>query len=260
MANKSKKHDDLDEHDGEESHDEEEEGRKKAKRKAAAAREELESDKEGDDEEDSEEDSEEEEEDEGDEDEGEDEEDDPYWWTPHAVMGALIVVGFLGFLGVFPKMGVKKAEGGEPAAPATTVAAAQKSATPPNPAGSLRPPPRLPPQLQPQGEQIGAQHLLVMHKESQRAPAEIKRTKDEAKKRAEEALAKLKKGTDFGALVKEYTDEPGSKDKPVPGDLGMFGKGRMVPAFEQAAFALKVNETSGVVESPFGFHIIKRTK
>ncbi len=254
MANRNKQDDlDQEEHDeqaGDEDDEEERRRRKKAKLKAAAAtREDVEDEEEEDEESDEDEDEDEEGSDE------DDEEEDPYWWTPHAVMGTLIAIGFLGFLGVFPKVfGPKKAEG----ATETKPAAAATAATPP---ASVRMPPKMPmPPPQQQGESIGAQHLLVMHKESPRAPAGITRTKEEAKKRAEEALAKLKKGTDFNALVKEYTDEPGSKDKNPPGDLGMFGKGRMVPPFEQAAFGLKPNETSGIVETQFGFHIIRRLK
>ena len=62
---------------------------------------------------------------------------------------------------------------------------------------------------------------------------------------------------DFAALAKQYSDDPGGKNG---GDLGTFKKGAMTPAFEDAAFKLKVGEISGVVETSFGFHIIKRTK
>ena len=238
------KHDDLAEHDPLAA--EEERRRRRARQKAADAREELEEEEEEDEEE-------EEEDDDSDEHDGDDRENDPTWWLPHAVMITLILVGLLGALGVFPRVfGPKRSA--ESTTGATTAAAATAAV---NPAASIRMPNR---QAPPPGEQIGAQHLLVMHKEGSRVPPGITRTKEEAKKRAEEALDKLKKGANFDALVKEYTDEPGSKDKNPPGDLGMFGKGRMVPAFETAAFALKPGETSGLVESPFGYHIIKRTK
>ena len=237
MANRNK-HDDLDER---EEHDEEEERPRHGKGKSSHKEEEVE-------------DEHEEEDEEGDEEDEEDE--DPYWWTPHAVMGALILLGFLGYIGAFARFfGVKRAEA-ETSPDTKTVAAAPAKI---NPAASVRVPPRLPTPAQ-QGESIGAQHLLVMHKESMRAPAGISRSKDEAKKRAQEALDKMKKGTAFDALVKEYTDEPGAKDKNPPGDLGTFTKGRMVPPFEEAAFKLKPNETSELVETPFGYHIIKRTK
>ncbi|CAM4512305.1 foldase protein PrsA [Paenibacillus endophyticus] len=89
-------------------------------------------------------------------------------------------------------------------------------------------------------EEIQASHILVATKEE-----------------ADAILAELKQGGDFAAIAKEKSIDPGSKDK--GGDLGFFGKGAMVPEFETAAFALKVNEISAVVQSEHGFHIIKKT-
>ncbi|MGB8954683.1 MAG: peptidylprolyl isomerase [Tumebacillaceae bacterium] len=88
-------------------------------------------------------------------------------------------------------------------------------------------------------EQLKARHILV---------------KDEAK--ANELFAKLKANpNDFEKLAKENSEDPGSKDK--GGLLEPFGKGVMVPEFEQAAFAAKVNELVGPVKSEFGYHIIQ---
>jgi peptidyl-prolyl cis-trans isomerase D len=82
---------------------------------------------------------------------------------------------------------------------------------------------------------------------------------DATKKAARELLEGLRKrvleGEDFAALAKEHSEDTGSKE--AGGDLGFFGKGRMVEPFEKAAFALKPGETSEVVETPYGFHVIQ---
>jgi peptidyl-prolyl cis-trans isomerase C len=89
------------------------------------------------------------------------------------------------------------------------------------------------------GEQVKASHILV-----------------KSEQEAKNILAQLKGGASFEELAKtKSADTSASKG----GDLGWFGKGNMVPAFEKAAFALKEGELSGVVKSEFGFHIIKLT-
>ena len=114
-----------------------------------------------------------------------------------------------------------------------------------------------PVELAGQPTEISARHLLVSYKGGLRASPGIGRSKAEARARAEEAQKRAAAGEDFTALVKQYSDEPGAADR--GGDLGKFDRSSMVPAFANAAFALKVNEISGVVETQFGFHVIKRT-
>lgn len=107
-------------------------------------------------------------------------------------------------------------------------------------------------------DEIRARHILVMHIESQARPDEVTRTREEARARAQEVLLKVRGGADFTEMVREYTDEPGGAER--GGDLGAFRREVMVEAFSDAAFSLKVGEVSEVVETDYGFHVIKRTQ
>jgi peptidyl-prolyl cis-trans isomerase C len=100
------------------------------------------------------------------------------------------------------------------------------------------------------GERVRASHILIRVPEG--AAPGVKKAK---RAQAEAALARVRKGDDFAAMAREVSEDPGSG--PRGGDLGPFGKGQMVPPFEQAAFALQAGQVSGLVESPFGYHIIK---
>lgn len=79
--------------------------------------------------------------------------------------------------------------------------------------------------------------------------------KEAARKRAEEVLAKVKAGGDFTALAQQFSEDPGSAVR--GGDLGFYSQGRVVKPFQDAVAKLKPGETSGLVESEFGFHIIR---
>ncbi|MBV8372120.1 MAG: peptidylprolyl isomerase [Candidatus Eremiobacteraeota bacterium] len=87
-------------------------------------------------------------------------------------------------------------------------------------------------------EQIKARHILV---------------KDMAT--ADKVEAALKSGQNFADVAKQYSTDPGSKDK--GGELGFFRRGQMVPAFDKVAFSMKVGQISPPVKSPFGYHIIQ---
>jgi foldase protein PrsA len=80
----------------------------------------------------------------------------------------------------------------------------------------------------------------------------------EDEKTAQEVKKKLDEGAKFEDLAKEYSQDPGSAAQ--GGDLGFFGPGKMVPEFEEAAYALEVNKISEPVKSQHGFHIIKVTE
>ncbi len=102
-----------------------------------------------------------------------------------------------------------------------------------------------------------ARHILIMYAGSEGAPATLARTKEEAKAQAEGLLDRLRAGEEFAELAAEFSDCP-SKSK--GGDLGGFVRGQRDPAFEAAVRALEVRGLSGVVETPAGFHLIRRTE
>ena len=91
-----------------------------------------------------------------------------------------------------------------------------------------------------------------------RADPSITRSKDDAKKLADTVLAQAKAGKDFGDLAVKYSDDPTAKQ--AKGSLGKFNRNQMVKPFADAAFALNPGGLSAVVETPFGFHVIKRTE
>jgi peptidyl-prolyl cis-trans isomerase C len=102
--------------------------------------------------------------------------------------------------------------------------------------------------------QVRASHILLMYQGSERSTAT--RSKDEAQTQIQQIKQQLDEGADFAELAKQHSDCPSGASG---GDLGMFGRGQMVGAFEQAAFGMEVGAASPVVETPFGYHVIKRT-
>jgi parvulin-like peptidyl-prolyl isomerase len=131
------------------------------------------------------------------------------------------------------------------------VAAATPSAARPAPIPTPAPMPK-------EEERAQASHILIAYKGARNAPTTITRSKEQAKKRAENVLKKALKGGDFAALAKEYSDDPGSG--PRGGDLGTFTRTTMVKPFADGAFGLRPGELSTVVETDFGFHVIRRTQ
>jgi parvulin-like peptidyl-prolyl isomerase len=104
------------------------------------------------------------------------------------------------------------------------------------------------------GERIAARHILITWKGALQASG-VSRDKDEARALAQSLLERLRAGEDFATLARKYSDDQVSGAR--GGSLGVFGRGEMVQAFEQAAFALPIGGQSDLVESPFGYHIIR---
>ena len=101
---------------------------------------------------------------------------------------------------------------------------------------------------------VRASHILLMNKGSMRSTAT--RSQQEALSQINELKQQLAGGADFAELARKHSDCP---SRAKGGDLGPFGRGMMVGAFEDSAFGLDVGATSDVVETPFGYHLIQRT-
>jgi parvulin-like peptidyl-prolyl isomerase len=108
------------------------------------------------------------------------------------------------------------------------------------------------------GDAIGASHILVAYRGATRAKPTVSRSKEEARALAAKFAAQAHQpDTDFAKLARDVSDGPSGIEG---GALPKFGRQQMVKPFSDAAFALKPGEISDVVETNFGFHIIKRTE
>ncbi len=106
--------------------------------------------------------------------------------------------------------------------------------------------------------QLGDKPATISFRQIVLAPKPADSARAAALQKASMILGELRKGADFATLAKRYSDDPGTKEQ--GGDLGWFKRGQMLPAFENAAFSLPPGAVSGVVETTYGFHIIKVEK
>jgi peptidyl-prolyl cis-trans isomerase D len=104
-------------------------------------------------------------------------------------------------------------------------------------------------------EQVKVSHILIKTPLPAPGAKEDEKAVAEARAKAEDVLKQLKAGGDFAKLAEKYSDDPGSAKN--GGELGWIGRGRTVPEFEKAAFSLGIGQTSGLVKSSYGFHIIR---
>jgi peptidyl-prolyl cis-trans isomerase D len=100
-----------------------------------------------------------------------------------------------------------------------------------------------------QPKRVKARHILI------KAEAQDKEGSAKAKQKAESIREEAAKGKDFAQLAKQYSEDPGTKDR--GGEIGYISKGMVVPEFEEAAFSMKVGEISSAIQTPYGFHILK---
>jgi peptidyl-prolyl cis-trans isomerase SurA len=108
----------------------------------------------------------------------------------------------------------------------------------------------------PEKQWLDASHVLIQYEGASRAAETVTRTKDEALKLATEVAAKARAGEEFTELAKRYSDDgPTGKSG---GSLGSFPFDRMAPEFSQACLELEIGATSDPVETPFGYHVIRR--
>jgi peptidyl-prolyl cis-trans isomerase D len=103
-------------------------------------------------------------------------------------------------------------------------------------------------------EQVKVRHILIKIPLPAPGAQEDPKAVADARAKAEDVLKQIKAGGDFAKLAEKYSDDPGSAKN--GGELGWIGRGRTVPEFEKAAFSLPKGQTSDLVKSSYGFHII----
>lgn len=103
-------------------------------------------------------------------------------------------------------------------------------------------------------EMVRASHILLKTRDTITGEEYGVEKRLETRQRMEKILERARKGEDFAALAREFSDDPGSKDR---GGEYTFPRGQMAPEFEKTAFSLKTNEISDIVITQFGFHIIR---
>lgn len=106
-------------------------------------------------------------------------------------------------------------------------------------------------------EQMTASHILIQYQGAERADATVTRSRAEAEMVIKDIQKRLQGGANFDTIARTESDGP---SKAKAGSLGVLSRGMMVPAFESAAFALKQGQISEIVETPFGYHIIRADK
>jgi hypothetical protein len=138
-----------------------------------------------------------------------------------------------------------------------TEAAAEAPLDPPAPPETRVVAEKTPPSPEP-SDQVECSHILVSYQGATRAKPTVTRTRDEARELATQLAAKAREpGVDFAQLAKDASDGPSGVEGGV---LPRFGRQQMVKPFSDAAFALRPGEISSVVETNFGFHVIRRNQ
>lgn len=175
-------------------------------------------------------------------------------WAAWAVLGGLIVVGAVGSRVVQAAVRSSKAAKTSESAQVTNMGPAGAAPSPPsrvNGASSAT--------TGAAGPKISALHLVVTYADSIMGKSlHITRTREQAKQRIDEALARARKGEDFAKLVSAYSEEPHTDE--THGELKNFTRKDAIPSFADAAFQLKIGEISEPVDTPFGYMLILRTK